>query len=236
MNSFSLRGVIMKRMADAKEGHYLGEFPIRLHIRNDLHLARKAWHMIMGLVIAFIYMSGLSRSSSVLILGICLGLDLLLESSRLRSDSFNEKFLRFWAPFMRAHELNQMSTVPHYLASVILAIAIFPRPVAILSILYLACGDPMASLAGIMYGHRGPRLANGKTLIGTFAGVFVCSLVTFIYLNTLSVSSSTILTLSLVGGLAGGMAELMPVDVDDNFTIPIISGFILWLAFMLIGF
>ena len=214
----------MKRTAVAK-----------LHIRSDLHLARKAWHMVMGLVIASIYMSGISKNSGVMILASCLFFDLILENARLRSPVVNEAVLRFWSPFMRFHEMNQMSTVPHYLASVTLAMAIFPKPVAILSILYLACGDPIASLTGILYGHKGPRFSNGKTLIGTLGGVTVCALVTFIYLSTLSVSVGAILGLTLIGGLAGGMAELLPFDVDDNFSIPIISGFVLWLAFMLIG-
>ena len=116
-----------------------------------------------------------------------------------------------------------------------LAIAIFPKPVAILSILYLACGDPMASLIGILYGNKGPRFANGKSAIGTAAGVLICTLVTFIYLKSISIPDGTTLILSLIGGLAGGMVELIPFDVDDNFTIPVISGFILWLAFMICG-
>jgi dolichol kinase len=225
----------MKRAAEVKMTHPLGGIPIRLHFRSDLHLVRKAWHMIMGLVIVYYYMAGTSRSTAIMILGSVLGFDLIMESTRLRSAAFNEKLMRFWAPFMRSHEVSQMSTVPHYLSSVIIAIAIFPKPVALLSILYLACGDPIASLFGILYGHRGPRMACGKTFIGTMAGVLACSLLTFVYLKTLSISDGTVLALSVVGGLAGGMAELLPFEVDDNFTIPVISGFVLWLSFMVVG-
>jgi dolichol kinase len=189
----------------------------------------------MGLIIVYCYLAGTSRGTAVMILASILGVDLITESTRLRSAAFNEKILRFWAPFMRAHEIHQMSTVPHYLASVILAIGIFPKPVAVLSILYLACGDPIASLAGILYGNRGPRLACGKTLIGTSAGIVVCALLTFVYLKSLAVADSSVWILTVVGGLAGGMAELLPFEVDDNFTIPVISGFVLWLAFMLVG-
>lgn len=225
----------MKRIAEAKVIHFFGIVPVRLQFRNDLHLVRKIWHLVMGLVIVFCYMSDMSRNTAVTILGSCLGIDLLLEASRLNSPTFNEKFMRFWGPIMRAHESNRLSTVPHYISSATLAIAIFPKPIAILSILYLACGDPIASLFGILYGHKGPKLACGKTVIGTAAGVLVCALVTFIYLKTLSFSDHAILSLTVIGGLAGGMAELLPFDIDDNFTIPIISGFVLWLAFMMIG-
>ena len=225
----------MKRSVEAKLNHFLGGVPIRLHFRNDLHLARKTWHMVIGLFIAFLYLGGVPQDTGVIILSFFLGLDLLIESTRLRSSAFNHKVVRFWGPFMRNHELGQMSTIPHYLASVILAIAIFPKPVAVLSILYLACGDPIASLTGILYGHKGPRFADGKTMIGTLGGVVTCAFVTFIFLKGLSMSNDTVLGLSLVGGLAGGMAELLPFDVDDNFTIPVISGFVMWLAFMVAG-
>jgi dolichol kinase len=225
----------MKRTAEAKMIHLLGGLPVRLHLRNDLHLVRKAWHMFMGLLIVYCYLAGTTRPSAIMILGSLLGLDLIVETTRLRSGAFNEKVLKFWAPVMRSHEVNQMSTVPHYISSVIIAIAIFPKPVAVLSILYLACGDPIASLCGILYGHKGPRLPGGKTVIGTLGGIAVCFLLTFVYLKTLLVPDTALLLISLVGGLAGGMAELLPFDVDDNFTIPIISGFVLWLAFMLVG-
>ena len=225
----------MKRTADAKIAQIFDGLPVRLHIRNDLHLARKVWHLAMGLVIVFIYMSGISQANGVTILASFLGFDLLMESARLRSPAFNEKMLKFWGPIMRAHEISQFSTVPHYIAAAIIAVGIFPKPVAILSILYLACGDPIASLFGILYGHKGPRFASGKTLIGSLAGVTACTLVTFIYLKSIAIPDGAILALSLIGGISGGMAELLPFDIDDNFTIPVISGFALWLGFMILG-
>jgi dolichol kinase len=216
---------------------FAGSFPVRLHLRSDLHLARKVWHMTMGLLIAFIYLSGLSRSSAVLILGSLLGLDIFLEAARLTSPAVNEKIMRFFGPVMRSHEMKGLSTVPHYLAATTLAIAIFPKPVAVLSILYLACGDPIASLFGILYGKHSIRFASGKSLIGTLAGVITCTLVTLIFINAtaLPVSDSQLFALTLIGGIAGGTAELLPFEVDDNFTIPVISGFVLWLGFILCG-
>src|SRR5262249_44239758 len=127
------------------------------------------------------------------------------------------------------------SGIPYYLSATLLTIAIFPKPVAVLSILYLACGDPVASLFGILYGKRSRRIADGKSLIGTMAGVLACGLVGFVFLSSLGLPESTVLAISVLGGIAGGTAELMPFDWDDNFTIPLISGFLLWLLFILFG-
>ncbi len=210
-------------------------FPIRLHLRSDLHLARKAWHMMMGLVVAFAYWGGVSKTTAIIILSVVFTFDLFVETMRLRSPSFNEKIMKVWGPIMRSCEMHRMSAVPHYLLASILAIAIFPKAVAVLSILYLACGDPVASLFGVLYGHKSIRFSSGKTLIGTLAGVLVCVAISILFLKALYLPSGTVLVISLVGGLAGGVTELIPFEVDDNFTIPMVSGFVLWLAFLLAG-
>jgi diacylglycerol kinase (CTP) len=226
----------MKRIAEAKLSHVLaGTLPIRLHLRNDLHLVRKTWHLVMGSIIALAYLAGVDTSTAVITLSCFLGLDLLIETARLRAPSLNEKVMRYAGPFMRSCEVDRMSGIPYYLLSTIIAIGIFPKPVAVLSILYLSCGDPIASLFGILYGHKSVRLANGKSLIGTAAGVLACTLVSFFFLRSIGIDDQTTLAVALVGGLAGGTVELLPLDLDDNFTIPVVSGFVLWLAFIAAG-
>lgn len=226
----------MKQSDEAKLMSIFAGFPVRLQFKSDLHLARKAWHMIMGLVIVYCYLAGMSRSSAVLVLSCFLGADLLIELSRLRIPSVNEAVLKYWGIFMRTHEVTKMSTIPYYISAAILAIGLFPKPVAILSMLYLACGDPVASFVGILYGHRGPKICEGKTLIGTLAGVFSCFILSFIYLKTVpGLTPEALWIVSLVGGLAGGTVELLPLDIDDNFTIPVISGFVVWAVFLLFG-
>lgn len=208
---------------------------LRLHLRSDLHLARKAWHMIMGCFIAGVYMSGMSRSTGMMLLGTVLGFDLIMETLRLRSPSLNEKVMRYWGPLMRRCEVNRLSGVPFYLAASILAIGIFPKPIAVLSILYLACGDPIASLFGVLYGDKGPRFANGKSWVGTGAGILTCMIVSLVFLRGMNLPDTTVLALTIMGGIAGGTAELLPLEVDDNFSIPVVSGFALWLTFILLG-
>ena len=206
-----------------------------LHMRSDLHLARKTFHMLMGLGIVAIYLSGCSRSTGLLLMGSVLGFNLMVETARLRIPSLNEKVLKAWGPLMRSNEVDRLSGTPFYIASAILAVAIFPKPIAVLSIAYLACGDPIASLFGILYGDRSIRFANGKSLIGTLAGVVTCLLVSVVFLQKLGLSESKMLTLTVIGGLAGGLAEMLPLEVDDNFSIPVVSGFVLWLSFILLG-
>jgi dolichol kinase len=214
---------------------------ISLHVRSDLHITRKIWHMLMGLFIVGVYMAGLSRSQGVLVLGAFLVFCLSVETARLRLPAVNEAVMKVWGPLMRSCEVNRYSGTPYYIASALIAVGIFPKAIAALAIAFLAVGDPIASIFGIMYGDRSLRFSNGKSLIGTAAGMLACGVVAFVFLHFMNQSQfmelklEHLVILSVVGGIAGGGAELLPMEVDDNFVIPVVSGFVLWLAFIIMG-
>jgi dolichol kinase len=210
-------------------------FSSRLSLRSELHLARKVWHMTMGMAIALLYQAGVPVGVAVSILSAFLALALVVEVIRLRHSKLNHHMIRLFAPLMRRSEVNRCTGIPFYLASSIFAIAAFPKPVAVLSILFLACGDPIASLMGILFGYRSVRFANGKSLVGTLAGVVTCCLVALVYLQAIAFPPAAIFAMTLLGGVAGGTAELLPLDMDDNLTIPVVSGFVMWFVYIVLG-
>lgn len=203
-----------------------------LPTRTELHLVRKLWHMTMGLVIASCYMAGFPQESAIQLLGAILAFSLTMEVLRLRNPVLNEKCVRVFSILIRTNEVNKVSGMPYFVASSIVAIAVFPKPVAILAILYLALGDPISSLAGILYSGRSAKIFDGKSLHGTAAGFFVCAAVTWFYLRSTGMNGLDLVRITLLGGFAGALAELLPLELDDNFTIPIVSGFILWMGFI----
>jgi diacylglycerol kinase (CTP) len=209
----------------------------KLPVRSDLHVARKIWHMGMGLLIVLVYaLTGMSQSMGAFCLGIALAFFVIVESVRLMNPAFNQITVKVMRPFMRAKEINRFSGAPYYVCAAMLSIGIFPKTIAILSVLYLAFGDPIASIFGILFGDRGPKFANNqKSFIGTAAAVMTCILITFLIMSSHNLPFSTLLGISLLGGVAGGVAEVLPLEVDDNFSIPLVSGFILWLAFIVFG-
>lgn len=208
----------------------------RFPMRNDLHIARKLWHALTGSLMAVIYYVGLPKPVSIAVLGLLLATCLFMEVKRLRDPELNDSIIRFLGPFMRRSEVNAVSGVPFYLISALLAVAIFPKPIAILSILLLAWGDPIASIVGITLGHKTYRFKNGKSLAGTAAAIVACFFITYLFMAVVpGVLFHERLILATVGGIAGGTAELIPLEVDDNFAIPMISGFSLWLSFLVLG-
>ena len=160
--------------------------------------------MCMGFVIVGIYVFGdLSRVSAVMTLGCFLGVDLLIETARLHIPAFNAQVMKYWGALMRKSEINRLSGTPYYIGSAVLTIGVFPKPIAVLSLLYLACGDPLASAFGILYGDRSIRFKSGKSLIGTMAGVLTCFLISLVFFNMYGVNGLTLALLSVLGAIAG---------------------------------
>ena len=207
-----------------------------LPMRNDLHLMRKIWHMVMGLTIVTLYVAGFPKPLALLILGSLLVFSVLMELARLKNPVMNERCVRFFGYLMRTNEVNEISGMPYYIASAFFAIAVFPIHVAMLSLLYLALGDPIASFFGILYRGRSISLRQGKSFHGTVAGFLACAAATWIYLGAVGMGGLNHIRLTLLGGFAGAIAELLPLEIDDNFTIPVVSGLIMWLGFVAIHF
>jgi diacylglycerol kinase (CTP) len=208
---------------------------VTLASRSDLQLPRKVWHMATGLLIAGLYINGMARVQAVFILGLIFFFFLFFEMSRLRFSRLNQFVIKLWGPVMRKNEVNKISGILYFLASAIIVIALFPRDIAGLSLLYLACGDPVASAFGVMYGNKSIRFSNGKSLIGTSAGVFTCIIATLVFTYSYPVTFLNWILLSMTGGLIGGTAEMLPFEIDDNFSIPIVSAISLALLFLSFG-
>ena len=208
----------------------------RLPHRTDLHLSRKVWHAGMGLLIVGIYaLTPITRFQGVMLLAAFLGFIVTMEYLRLNNPKINELTVKLWKPLMRSCEVNKVSGIPYYVGAALLGVAIFPKPVAILSLLYLAFGDPTASLFGVLFGDRSIRFAHGKSLIGCLSAVLVCGVVTILYGSTLNLNPSSLAILTVVGAFVGGFSELLPLEIDDNFSIPLVSGIALWLVLILLS-
>lgn len=202
--------------------------------RSDLHLARKAFHVSGAVMLLTPYLFlGFTKENMAAVLGTVLALVMGVEYARARWEWVNSAAVWAMGPVMRDTEVNQLTGIPFYMASCLFAYLIFPRHIAVLSILYLAFGDPSSSFFGVLYGRN--KIFPNKSLQGTLGGFFVCAVVSAIYLFWQDFDREKILLLSLLGGFAGSVAELLPLNVDDNFAIPVVSGALMCLAFWCAG-
>lgn len=197
--------------------------------RSDLHLKRKFFHMQGAALILVPYLFlDFSRETMAAILGTALALVMTIEYSRARWEWVNSIAVKAMGGVMRDTEVNQLTGIPFYMASCLFAFLIFPRHVTVLAILYLAFGDPSSSFFGVLYGRN--KIFPNKSLQGTLGGFCVCAVVTYAYLEWQHFPGGKVLLLSLLGGFAGAVSELLPLNVDDNFAIPVVSGALMALA------
>jgi diacylglycerol kinase (CTP) len=207
----------------------LGRSTAGLRQRSDLHLARKFFHMsgAVSFLVPYLFL-GFTREMMAAILGTVLAVVMGIEYARSRWEWVNSIAVKVMGPVMRDTEVTGLTGIPFYMASCLFSFLIFPRHVTVLAILYLALGDPSSSFFGVLYGRN--KIFPNKSLQGTLGGFIVCAIATFVYLHFEAFPAGKVLVLSLLGGFAGAVSELLPLNVDDNFAIPVISGALMTLA------
>ena len=197
-------------------------------LRSDLHITRKLWHMMSGLLgMALFYKNGMSADNAASILLALAVFSFAVEFLRLRDERINKFLMTFMKPVMRESEKTSISGLPFYALGVSLSLFFFPVKIAILSILFLIFADPIASLFGILFGRD--KIMPNKSYQGTMAAFAVCYLATLAYGLVNTGSSMNLLIFSIFAGAIGAISELCSKFVDDNLCIPVVSGFGLYI-------
>jgi len=187
---------------------------------------RKLFRMV-GLLFPLVYLASsrfisppYDRIPVLVILVLFIGTMVFLESWRFRNPRVNRWMFEHFKGFTKDKEREKLSSTTLYLISAAITILVFPRGVAIAALLFLTVGDPIAEIVGISYGRI--RIVRGKTLEGTIAGAIACFIIgaPLLLVPDLGID----LTLLSIGAAAAALTELLPVPIDDNFTIPIGAG------------
>lgn len=154
---------------------------------------------------------------------------------RLKIPAFNEFVTHAFKPIMRKSEVNRLAGTTYLITGVLLIDLLFPRQIVGLTLLFLAFADPIASYFGILYGKD--KIFGHKSIQGFMAAFFVCALVTFCYLFFSNILQDHIIIITLLAGLIGAFAELVPIGkLDDNLTLPLMSAIGLTILFYFFGF
>tara|TARA_B100000674_G_C37839596_1_gene914587 strand:- start:101 stop:688 length:588 start_codon:yes stop_codon:yes gene_type:complete len=146
---------------------------------------------------------------------IFLAIDLFREKNKYIKILFNLFFNRM----MRKHELNGALTGASWvMISAFFTILIFPKNIAILSLIFMSVGDTVAGLVG----RRVGKLKIGeKTLEGFVFGFLACAIISYNY-------KLMPFSISIYGSLVGMIFEVLPLPLDDNLKIPLSSASIMF--------
>lgn len=115
---------------------------------------------------------------------------------------------------LREHESGTFTGATYMLSASLLSILCFEKDIAVAAISFLILGDMVAALIGKSYGRV--RILD-KTLEGSLVCFFTCILIAMVI-------PQMGLGIGLLGALVATVVELLPIPVDDNLLIPLLSG------------
>ncbi len=192
------------------------------------HLGRKLYHLIGGIgLLSLYYLLGRKRAlifyAALFIL--VLGLDLM----RLRIPSINRFLFTKFHSFIRTSEEHKLTGTSPYVLGIASSLYFYRIDIATAAICFLAFGDVAATTIGERYGRT---KIGDKSLEGTIAFVVAALLVgSLLPLAGISITRAII----LIGAVVAAGVELLPLPVNDNLSIPLVSGGVMTLVAWMTG-
>jgi len=177
--------------------------------------ARKSVHLASSLIPLIYYFGFEDRWSALAVLGSLTLIILTAESLRMVVPVCHRLYLQWFSAIIRPREQAARFTGASFVfIGASLTVILFPKPIAVAALLFLAIGDPAACLVGRAWGRI--RIFNAKTLEGSAAFLVSAILVT-------SWIPDIPLPVKIGGALAACLVELAAFRIDDNLTIPLVS-------------
>jgi len=184
--------------------------------RQELY--RKLTHLGALVIPGGYYYLGLTRAEALMIMVPVTVLMFLIDIARLREWKIWGILKPIISPIVRAHELKGDFTGAFYiLLTATICIAIFPGPVAVLSLAFIIVGDTAAALIGRKFGRHKFR---NKSYEGSLAFLVAALLVVMI-------APEIPLLVGLIGAVVATVTEAVSFNVDDNTSVPLVSGLVM---------
>ena len=184
-----------------------------------LELIRKAGHVLIGVGIAWGVASGVLDAWLLAFFTIVLGAIVLYNAF------FEQELLARVLSINRADAAIPGLDLLAYFIGCLLSVALFPREIALAAILILAIGDPLAHMFSTSFGARRAAVTAMSYRYGLLAGSLGGALAAWIHLPFFAALLAALAAMFVEAG------ELRIADhhIDDNLTIPLVAGLVLWI-------
>lgn len=124
---------------------------------------------------------------------------------------------------LRARERGRISSITNFMLGIFFVFVFFPQSIAYASIGFMSLGDMFAKIVGINYGETKIFGRSGKSIEGTMGFLSAALAVAFLAW----MSGFLALWYGTVGALAAAAVESFPSQIDDNVSVPVVSGAIM---------
>ena len=189
-------------------------------LKNEI--ARKLIHIASAVIpLSYIYIIN-DLIIMLCILSLFVVFSFFIEILRRDHFKYSKIFLRFFGFMLRDNEKKDKLTGATWVfLGALFTFILIPYPFSILALLFLSVGDTFAAIIGISFPYI--KIGN-KTFSGFFAG-FISSILIGICFN-LPVN----IYILIFGALMASVIEIIPISVNDNITIPLFSGSMMYFA------
>lgn len=223
--------------------------PLHKKFHSLIHkheIPRKLFHVSIGFITLYLYTQGKETSDIWPPLLYAMLAIFSLDLLRFNWKYFNDLYCASVGFLMREKEVQSFNGVIWFLLGVVTTFLTQKKDISVMSVLLLSWSDTAASTIGRSFGHLSPKISKSKSLVGSFGafltGVFACY---FFYgyvvpsypqyaTNFEYVQGSNKISLHLLALLSGFIAALSEgidfAGIDDNLTIPVLSGLFLSMA------
>ncbi len=137
---------------------------------------------------------------------------------RVHDDRARRFFRKFFGELIREHERFSLLGSTYLLLAALLAIELFPVPMAAAAIGFTVLGDGIAALVGKAYGKT--KFFN-KSLEGAAGGLVAC----LAWGAYLAIGGYLPWGVAMAGALVASLVELLPIPLDDNLGITLFAGY-----------
>jgi acyl phosphate:glycerol-3-phosphate acyltransferase len=194
---------------------------------TDENFTGHKWRVIMRpLSILFVVFYVIyTQFTALVIIGCVAIIFILLDIIRFLHKQTNVVLHEKAKALFRKNEFQRFSSMTVFLVAFFITILVFPRAIAITASVFLIFGDTFGKVFGLAFGKH--KILN-KTVEGTLA-YYGCMMISGYVLYTLLDISPWIL---ILGGLSAPLIELFSMGINDNITVPIISGAIMYIALL----
>ncbi len=160
---------------------------------------------------------------ALLIIGIVAMVFIALDITRFLNKQTNELLTVKIKSIFRKNEVKKFSSMTIFLVAAFITILVFEKNIAITALTFLIFGDIFSKIFGLAFGRH--KIFQ-KTLEGTLA-YFGCVLICgFVLYNILDIP----LFILIIGGITAPLVELFSFQLNDNFTVSLISGSVMTVA------
>ena len=161
---------------------------------------------------------------------------LLMDFLRLRITSMKSIFIVLFGSLLRRKEFSSLTGGSYLMLASLVCMLIFGMGpegrvsgVFIAAIGFLALGDTAAAIVGLSIGQV--KIFR-KTLEGTLAGLFVC--IGVAWLVSILPGLDFPLGIGILGAVSASVVEALPIEVNDNVVIPLLSGTVMMVALQIV--